>query len=360
MDRRLSQVRQQNPEADLCEHRRRLRPVARRAGRRRDARSVRRASSASHLSKRLIDAQIANIPAGRRASTASSASSPTATFLSQQRITDEEVRMIIRNGLLQQLMIAPAVVNARAPVGMATPYASILLEAREGDVALRSDGGLPRRAEPHPGRHPGASTRRTSAATWFRSSASCGSPGSGRSRSRASSRPTRKSPTITMPTGRTTRRRKRAYITQAVAPDQATANAIVQRLRGGQTFAAAAAPAGFTAQDIAVGSADREQFTTVADARKSPAPLSARPRARSSARSSRRTAGTWSRSTGSSAKAARPLAEARAEISAKLAVDKRKAAIEDIVEYGPGRDRRRGQLHRSGGCGASLPSSRLR
>ena len=30
----------------------------------------------------------------------------------EQRVTDEEVRWIIRNGLLQQLMIAPAVVNA--------------------------------------------------------------------------------------------------------------------------------------------------------------------------------------------------------------------------------------------------------
>ena len=48
----------------------------------------------------------------------------------------QEVRMIIGNGLLQQLMIAPAVVNARASVGMATPYASLLLEAREGEVAF--------------------------------------------------------------------------------------------------------------------------------------------------------------------------------------------------------------------------------
>ena len=44
--------------------------------------------------------------------------------------------MIIGNGLMQQLLVAPAVVNARAPVGMATPYASILLEARQGEVAF--------------------------------------------------------------------------------------------------------------------------------------------------------------------------------------------------------------------------------
>ena len=56
-------------------------------------------------------------------------------------------------------------------------------------------------------------------------------------------------------------------ITQAVAPDQATANAIVQRIRGGQTFAAAAAPAGFTAEDISVGPQTREQFTATAGAK---------------------------------------------------------------------------------------------
>ncbi len=39
-------------------------------------------------------------------------------------------------------------------------------------------------------------------------------------------------------------------ITQAVAPDQATANAIANRIRGGQTFAAAAAPAGFIGRRI--------------------------------------------------------------------------------------------------------------
>ena len=62
--------------------------------------------------------------------------------------------MIIGNGLLQQLMIAPAVVNARASVGMATPYASILLEAREGDVAFVPLEAFRAGLNPDPSRDP--------------------------------------------------------------------------------------------------------------------------------------------------------------------------------------------------------------
>ena len=87
------------------------------------------------LSKRLVDGQIATLP-GTKGLNGQFSDQAYAQFLAQQRMTDEEVRMIIRNGLLQQLLIAPAAVNARAPIGMATPYASVLLEAREGEVAF--------------------------------------------------------------------------------------------------------------------------------------------------------------------------------------------------------------------------------
>ncbi len=63
-----------------------------------------------NLSKRLVDGQIANIPAAKGLNGQFSEQSYRA-FLQQQRVTDEEVRWIIRNGLLQQLMIAPAVVE---------------------------------------------------------------------------------------------------------------------------------------------------------------------------------------------------------------------------------------------------------
>jgi len=134
MERRLSQARQQNPEADystiMGDFDQLLSALV-------DAKTLEAfaAKLGFNLSKRLVDAQIANIP-GAKGLNGQFSEQSYRSFLQQQRITDEEVRMIVRNGLLQQLLIAPAVVNARAPVGMATPYASILLEARQGEVAF--------------------------------------------------------------------------------------------------------------------------------------------------------------------------------------------------------------------------------
>ena len=38
--------------------------------------------------------------------------------------------------MLQRLLLTPVATNARVSVGMATPYASMMLEAREGEVAI--------------------------------------------------------------------------------------------------------------------------------------------------------------------------------------------------------------------------------
>ena len=85
------------------------------------------------LSKRLVDAEISQIPQAQGLN--GKFSQPTyQSFLAQQRMSDLQVRQIIRGGLLQRLLLTPVASNARASVGMATPYASMLLEAREGQV----------------------------------------------------------------------------------------------------------------------------------------------------------------------------------------------------------------------------------
>src|SRR5215207_6104007 len=85
------------------------------------------------LSKRLVDGEIATIPQAQGLNGKFSEQAYQA-FLAQQRMSDLEVRQIIRSGLLQRLLLTPVASNARASVGMATPYASMLLEAREGQV----------------------------------------------------------------------------------------------------------------------------------------------------------------------------------------------------------------------------------
>jgi len=327
MDRRLSQAREQNPEATYAsiasDFDQLLSALV-------DAETLEAFADkfGFTLSKRLVDAQIANIPAAKGLNGQFSEQSY-AAFLNQQRITDQEVRMIITNGLLQQLIIAPAVVNARAAVGMATPYASLLLEAREGEVAFVPLEAFRAGLNPTP-----AAIQVFYAANQRRYMvpeqrvlriAKIGTE------QVAGVQPSDKEIADYYNANRAQYAPKDTRtISQAVAPDQATANAIVQRLRGGQTFAAAAAPAGFTAQDIALGAQTREQFTTVVGARIAGAAFSANEGA---------IVGPIQSENGwhvikidrIQREGGKTVAEARAEISAKLATDKRKAAMENIV-----------------------------
>ena len=133
MQRRLNEVRQQNPEADYSSlagdfdqivealiQDRALHAFAEKNG--------------IHISKRLVDAEIAKIPATRGLDGKFSQAAY-AQFLQQQRLTDAELRQLITASLIQRMLLAPAAANARVPVGIATPYASMLLEARDAEAA---------------------------------------------------------------------------------------------------------------------------------------------------------------------------------------------------------------------------------
>ena len=87
------------------------------------------------LSKRLVDAEIASLPQTRGLDGKFSEQAYQA-FLQQQQMTDADVRRLLQVALTQRLVLAPAAVDARVPVGVARPYASMLLEQREGQMAL--------------------------------------------------------------------------------------------------------------------------------------------------------------------------------------------------------------------------------
>ncbi len=80
-----------------------------------------------NLSKRLVDAEIAQIPQTKGLNGQFSDQAYQG-FLAQQRLTDAQVRQIITGGLLQRMLLTPVATNARISVGMALPYASMLLE----------------------------------------------------------------------------------------------------------------------------------------------------------------------------------------------------------------------------------------
>ena len=327
MDRRLSQIRQENPEATYAtiagDFDQLLSALI-------DARTLEAFASKFGfvLSKRLVDGQIATLP-GTKGLNGQFSDQAYAQFLAQQRMTDEEVRMIIRNGLLQQLLIAPAAVNARAPIGMATPYASVLLEAREGEVAFVpveafKSGLNPTQADLE--RFYTANRQRYMVPEQRVLRIAKIGP-----EQVADVQATDKEIADYYNQNRALYAAKETrIISQAVVPDQAAAQAIANRARGGQTFAAAAAPAGLSAGDISVGPQTREQFTELAGQQVAAAAFSAQDGAIIGPIQS--DIG-WHvvKIDGIRSEGGKSLDEVRSEIATKIATEKRKAAVEDLV-----------------------------
>lgn len=92
-------------------------------------------------SRRLVDAEIAGIQAFH---------GPTGQFdqatfrsvLDQRRIKESQLRDDIARGKLAQMLLLPAGAPARAPAGLVMPYASLLLERRQGQLLTFSAAGF--------------------------------------------------------------------------------------------------------------------------------------------------------------------------------------------------------------------------
>jgi peptidyl-prolyl cis-trans isomerase D len=119
MQRRLNEVRQQQPEASYATISGDFNAIL-------DALIDERTLIAFadkygfHLSKRLVDGEIAQIPATKGLNGQFSQQAYE-QFLQQQRLTDQQVRDIISGGLLQRLLLAPVAANSRVSVSMAKP-----------------------------------------------------------------------------------------------------------------------------------------------------------------------------------------------------------------------------------------------
>jgi len=133
MQRHLQQVRQERPDADystiMSDFDRLLDELI-------DNKTLLAFAEKMHLplSKRLVDAEIAQIPQTKGLNGQFSEQSYQ-QFLSQQRLTDSQVRQILAGGLLERYLLTPLAANAHVASGMARPYAALLLESREGEGA---------------------------------------------------------------------------------------------------------------------------------------------------------------------------------------------------------------------------------
>ena len=261
MKRELNRLRQQNPEATYAD-------LAGQFGALLDSMIDEKALLAfaeDHgfiLSKRLIDAEIASLPQNKGLDGKFSQQAY-AAFLQQQQMTDAEVRQLLRVGLTQRLVLAPAAVDARIPLGVARPYASMLLEERQGQMALvptemfraglnPSDGDLQSFYAQNRNRYMVAEQRVLKIARIGQDTVANIAPTDAEIAAYYKANQAQYA-------GSETR-----VISQAVVQDKKQADGIAARARGGAAFAAAAAPAGLSAEDVSVGPQTQSQFSSLA------------------------------------------------------------------------------------------------
>jgi peptidyl-prolyl cis-trans isomerase D len=277
-------------------------------------------------SKRLIDGEIASIPAFNGPSGAFDQSTFKAV-LQQQRITEAEVRTDIGGQILRRLLLVPAAGGARAPLGVVSHYAALLMETRHGAV-----GFVPLSAVPAP-----AAPDEAAVQAYYKRNIARFTLGERRVIRYAAFGPA----TITVPppseadvqkayaanaatyAGRATR-----TLSQVVFPEQAAASAFAARVKAGTTFVEAAAAAGFT--DPSLGEQTEAQFAGLANAAAARA-VFALPQGGVSAPLQSELGWHVVRVDAIQASAAKPLAAVRGEIVARLTKERRDAALADQV-----------------------------
>ena len=327
MQRRLAQVREQNPEATYATIEADFAPMLQALI---DERALEAFADKEGfvISKRLVDAEIAQLP-GVRGLDGQVTPQSYQAFLARQRMTDAELRQLIRGSLLQRLLLTPAATNPHVPVGVATPYASMLLEERRGQVAL-----LPLAAFAQ-----GLNPTDAQIQQFYQANQSRYTVPEQRVLKIAQIGPDQVNVTATQQEIEAYYRANQdqfaakdiRVINQAVVPDRNVANGIAQRANGGQSLAQAAQPAGLSAADVSLGEQTREEFADIAGEQVA--------------------AAAWNASGGSvvgpvqsdlgwhviqvesvRTQPGRSLAQVRDEIAAQISAQKRETAVGDAVD----------------------------
>jgi peptidyl-prolyl cis-trans isomerase D len=327
MQRRLTQIRQQNPNATYADIARDFGPIL-------DQLIDEKALFAFadkyglKLSKRLIDAEIAQLP-GVRSLNGQVTEQSYQMFLSQQRLTDHQVRQILSTSLFQRLLLLPVAANARIPIGVASPYAAMLLEARQGDAAVipftlfagglkPTDADLQRFYAANRARYMVPEQRVIRFARI----------GAEQVASIAATDKEVADYYNAHPVAYATREIR--TISQAVTSDRKLADAIAARARGGATLAAAAAPAG---NNVAVTTAapDRQTYASVAGEQAAAAAFSA-PVGGVIGPFQSEFGWVVAKVDSIKKEGGQSLAAARPSISQQITTQKRKQALDDLVD----------------------------
>ena len=328
-ERRLNQVRQQRPDATIEQlvaaggieetvagliSQKALRAFAEEVG--------------MTISKALVDGQIASMPAFFDLAGKFSEETYRAK-LEQQRVTDAQLRDDLYTSAIARQLLVPVGAAARVPQGVATPYAAMLLERRSGQVGIvPSDVAGP---SPEPTDAELAAFYNNNRARYVVPErrvlryALLGPEQAGATPPTEAEIAAAYRANAATYAGKETR-----VLSQVVLPDEAAARAMSGRIAGGQSFAAAAAAAGFGAGDISIGPQERAAFARLTSEQVAEqvfrlgeggvsAPL--------------RSPLGWHvvRVDEIRREAGRSLDQARGEIAARLAQEKSAKALEDLV-----------------------------
>ena len=281
------------------------------------------------LSKRLVDAEIAQIPATKGLNGQFSEQAYQA-FLAQQHLSDAQVREVLAGGLLERLMLTPVATNARVSSGVAKPYAAMLLEAREGEAAAIPIGAFTSGLKPTdadltqfynanrnrymvpeqrvlriarigPDQVANVTASDQEVAAYYNAH-----------KADYASKESRD-------------------ISQVVVQDQALANQIAAKAKAGATIAAAAAPAGSNAAVTTLKDQTQSAYASVAGDKAAAAVFAA---PSGGVVGPVQTSFGWAVAKVDSIKTqgGKSLDQAKAEIAATLTAQKRKNAIEDLVD----------------------------
>ena len=278
------------------------------------------------ISKRMVDAEIANIP-GVRGLNGQPSVAAYQQLLASNRLTDAQVRNQLSAEIAARYMLLPVSTSPRVPTGVASPYAQMLLEEREGEAAVvpfdaftanlkPTDADLKRYYDANRARYVVPEQRvmrfaRIGADQVGNIAASDQEIAASYKASQA-----------------TYAAKETRDFTQVVVPSQAAATAIANKVKAGASIAAAAGPGAAVSSPAGQS---RAQYASVAGDKVAAAAFSA---------PSGAVVGPLQSDFGwvvvkvGSVKTTggKSLAEAKAEIAAKLTDEKRKAAIEDLVD----------------------------
>ena len=213
------------------------------------------------VSKRMIDAEIAQLPGATGLDGKLTTESYNA-FLASNSLTDAEVRSLVRSDLSQRLLVAAIGAESRVPSTLSRTYASMLLETRNGKLALVPTAPIAAKINP---------SGQDIADYYQRNQARYTVPEQRQLRIarfdparfdnvRASDAEIREA--LAAQEGEIGTREIRV-VSQVVVPDQGTANEIVARTAT-QSFVDAVKPAGFSAADISIGPQSRAEFRALA------------------------------------------------------------------------------------------------